>query len=104
MRARTSWSRRSSRRRLQAEDILHNIRSGVVTVDVQGELLYANPMAEHLLGIDLVGHFGEPMLDMIGARRPELADRGASRRGVEDPNDARRGHRLDRAETLSRSA
>jgi two-component system sensor histidine kinase PilS (NtrC family) len=61
------------RRRLQAEDILRNIRSGVVTVDSKGNLLYANPMAEQLLGIDLVMHFGEPMLEMIATAAPELA-------------------------------
>ncbi|HTE43685.1 MAG TPA: ATP-binding protein [Gemmatimonadaceae bacterium] len=61
------------RRRLQAEDILHNIRSGVVTVDATGNLLYANPMAEHLLGMDLVNHFGERMLEVIARVAPELA-------------------------------
>ncbi|MDB4874731.1 MAG: hypothetical protein JWM41_1177 [Gemmatimonadetes bacterium] len=60
--------------RLQAEDILRNIRSGVVTVNVEGRLLYANPMAEHLLGIDLVDRIGEPILAAIGAAAPELAD------------------------------
>jgi PAS domain S-box-containing protein len=61
-------------RRLQAEDILRNIRSGVVTVDVGGRLLYANPTAEHLLGIDLVDRIGEPILDAIRSVAPELAD------------------------------
>lgn len=59
---------------MQAEDILRNIRSGVVTVDVEGRLLYANPMAEHLLGVDLVEHLGEPVIDVIGSAAPELAD------------------------------
>jgi two-component system sensor histidine kinase PilS (NtrC family) len=59
--------------RLHAEDILRNIRSGVVTVDVYGRLLYANPMAEHLLGVDLVDHTGEPILDRIAGVAPELA-------------------------------
>ncbi len=35
---------------LEASDILHNIGSGVVTVDGNGGLLYANPAAEGLLG------------------------------------------------------
>ena len=61
-------------RRMQAEDILHNIRSGVVTVDVHGNLLYANPMAEHLLGVDLVDRIGEPILAVIAGAAPELAD------------------------------
>jgi len=57
--------------RLHAEDILRNIRSGVVTVDVKGRLLYANPMAEHLLGVDLVDHTGEPILERIAGVAPE---------------------------------
>jgi signal transduction histidine kinase len=67
--------------RLQAEDILRNIRSGVVTVDVEGRLLYANPMAEHLLGIHLVDRMGEPVLEHIASVAPELAD--AVRRAAE---------------------
>jgi two-component system sensor histidine kinase PilS (NtrC family) len=59
--------------RLHAEDILRNIRSGVVTVDVNGRLLYANPMAEHLLGVDLIDHMGEPILERIAAVAPELS-------------------------------
>ncbi|HEX4682280.1 MAG TPA: ATP-binding protein [Gemmatimonadaceae bacterium] len=58
---------------LQAEDILRNIRSGVVTVDVEGRLLYANPMAEQLLGVDVIDHLGEPVMDIIGGVAPELA-------------------------------
>ncbi len=60
--------------RLQAEDILRNIRSGVVTVDADGRLLYANPMAEQLLGIDLLDRIGQPMLAAIAKVAPELAD------------------------------
>jgi len=60
--------------RLHAEDILRNIRSGVVTVDVNGRLLYANPMAEHVLGLDLIDHTGEPILDRIGSAAPNLAE------------------------------
>jgi two-component system, NtrC family, sensor histidine kinase PilS len=60
--------------RLQADDILRNIRSGVVTVDVEGRLLYANPMAEHLLGIHLVDRLGDPIIEHIRSVAPELAD------------------------------
>lgn len=59
---------------LRAEDILHNIRSGVVTVDAAGRLLYANPMAEHLLGIELMERFGQPVIDVIRGVAPELAE------------------------------
>ena len=67
--------------RHQAEDILKNIRSGVFTVDADGKLLYANPTAEHLLGIHLIAHTGEPVLDLIGGVAPDLAH--AVRRAVE---------------------
>ena len=59
--------------RHQAEDILRNIRSGVFTVDAAGKLIYANPTAEHLLGINLIAHTGEPVLDVIGGVAPDLA-------------------------------
>ena len=59
--------------RHQAEDILRNIRSGVFTVDADGKLLYANPTAEHLLGINLIAHTGEAVLDVIGGVAPDLA-------------------------------
>ncbi len=60
--------------RLQADDILRNIRSGVVTVDIDGRLLYANPTAEHLLGIHLVDRIGEPVIELISSVAPELAE------------------------------
>ena len=68
--------------RLQAADILFNIRSGVVTIDASGNLLYANPMAEHLLGVDLEELIGKPVLGEIRSIAPELAD--ALDRSVQD--------------------
>jgi two-component system, NtrC family, sensor histidine kinase PilS len=60
--------------RLEAADILHNIRSGIVTVDVGGRLLYANPAASALLGADLEAHVGRPFFDWLGPVAPVLAD------------------------------
>jgi len=60
--------------RLQASDILFNIRSGILTVDHDGRLLYANPMAEQLLGLELGGQVGRPVLDRIRHGAPELAE------------------------------
>ena len=60
--------------RLQAADILFNIRSGILTVDAGGRLLYANPMAEHLLGIELESHMGKPVLDELRVASSELAE------------------------------
>lgn len=59
--------------RLQAADILRNIRSGIVTIDAQGTLLYANPAAGALLGIDLESQVGRPILGVIEPVSPALA-------------------------------
>ena len=68
--------------RLQADDILRNIRSGVLTVDSEGRLLFANPMAEQLLGLDLADRIGHPVLDSIAAVAPEIAQ--SLRRSISD--------------------
>jgi two-component system sensor histidine kinase PilS (NtrC family) len=75
--------------RLQAEDILHNIRSGVITVDGSGRLLYANPIAASLLGIDIDERLGQPSLDAISAVAPELGE--ALRRAAEQKIRTTRG-------------
>jgi two-component system sensor histidine kinase PilS (NtrC family) len=59
--------------RLQASDILFNIRSGVITIDQGGHLLYANPMASHLLGIDFDQYRGRSVLTAIAGTAPDLA-------------------------------
>ena len=58
--------------RLQAADILFNIRSGIITVDAAGRLLYANPMAEQLLGLEAESYVGQPVLDALRPIAPEL--------------------------------
>jgi two-component system, NtrC family, sensor histidine kinase PilS len=58
---------------LEAADILRNIRSGIMTVDAHGRLLYANPAAEALLGLDLKPRVGRPVLDAIREVAPELS-------------------------------
>lgn len=59
--------------RLEADDILRNIQSGVLTVDSGGNLLYANPKAQGLLGVNLEPMLDRPVLDRIAAAAPELA-------------------------------
>lgn len=68
--------------RLQAADILFNIRSGIITVDTAGRLLYANPMAEQLLGMEFDPFLGKPVMNDLRAIAPELAD--AMERSVRD--------------------
>jgi two-component system, NtrC family, sensor histidine kinase PilS len=60
--------------RLQAADILENIRSGVLTIDGAGHLLFANPAAGVLLGVDLTRQIGVPILDDLGRITPGLAE------------------------------
>jgi len=60
--------------RLQASDILYNIRSGILTVDDEGRLLYANPMAQQLLGMELEGQVGRPVLERMRHGAPELVE------------------------------
>ncbi len=59
--------------RLEADDILRNIQSGVLTVDSGGNLMYANPKAQALLGLELETMLDRPVLDRIAAAAPELA-------------------------------
>jgi two-component system, NtrC family, sensor histidine kinase PilS len=63
-----------ARFRLQAEDILENIRSGIISVDEEGKLRFANPAAAMLLDMDLDRALGRPVLSQLAARAPQLAD------------------------------
>lgn len=58
--------------RLEADDILLNIRSGVLTVDGFGRLAFINPTAERLLGIDGTAQVGLPVLDHLKSKSSEL--------------------------------
>jgi two-component system sensor histidine kinase PilS (NtrC family) len=59
--------------RLQATDILRNIRSGIITVDSGGALVYANPAAIALLGISLQDRVGSHVLSTLANVSPTLA-------------------------------
>jgi two-component system, NtrC family, sensor histidine kinase PilS len=76
--------------RLEADEILRNIRSGVLTVDGQGQLAFLNLAAEHLLGITAADRVGRPILDELQQRSPELW--AAVTAGI------RKGRRVSRAE------
>jgi two-component system sensor histidine kinase PilS (NtrC family) len=58
--------------RLEADEILRHIRSGVMTVDDAGRLAFINPMAERLLQVDGERVTGLPVLDQLKLRSPEL--------------------------------
>lgn len=63
-----------TRVRLREKDILANIKSGIVTVDGVGTLLFANPSASELLGIDLEALIGSPIVSVVRVVSPVLAD------------------------------
>jgi two-component system, NtrC family, sensor histidine kinase PilS len=58
--------------RLEAGDILRNIRSGVLTVDGFGRLAFINPTAERLLDLKGDSLISLPVLDQLKARSSEL--------------------------------
>jgi two-component system sensor histidine kinase PilS (NtrC family) len=58
--------------RLEADEILRNIRSGVLTVDGRGNLAFINPTAEQLLDLSAASHLGRPVLAQLERRAPEL--------------------------------
>ena len=58
---------------LEAADILRTIRSGIITVDADGSLQYANPAASDLLGMNLRLVVGKPILETLREVAPQLA-------------------------------
>ena len=58
--------------RLEADDILRNIRSGVLTVDGLGRLAFINPTARRLLDLEGQDLIGLPVLDQLKSRSSEL--------------------------------
>jgi two-component system sensor histidine kinase PilS (NtrC family) len=58
---------------LRSDDVLENIRSGIVSITEAGELLFANTMASQLLGLDLAPLKGSPVLATIERVAPGLA-------------------------------
>ena len=60
--------------RLREKDILANIKSGIISVDDAGGLVFANPAAAELLGLDLDALLARPVVQDIRAVAPELGD------------------------------
>jgi two-component system sensor histidine kinase PilS (NtrC family) len=82
--------------RLEADEILRNIRSGVITVDGRGRLAFLNLAAEHLLGLKSSEHIGAPVLDELEGRSPVLHQ--AILTGIQ------KARRVSRAEGTARRA
>lgn len=60
--------------RLREKDILANIRSGIITVDDAGGLLFANPIASEIVGFDLEPQIGRPVLGAVRETAAVLAE------------------------------
>jgi two-component system, NtrC family, sensor histidine kinase PilS len=58
--------------KLQAEDVLKNIRSGIITIDVQGRILFANSMAGKLIGFDDEQVRGANIKEVVTPHAPAL--------------------------------
>lgn len=83
--------------RLEADEILATIQSGVLSVDGEGHLGFANPRARRLLGATKDTFIpGQPVMETLRARSRELHD--AIQRGITD------GVRVARGEAVVRRA
>jgi two-component system sensor histidine kinase PilS (NtrC family) len=60
------------RLKLEASDILGNLQSGVLTVDGEGLLVYANAAARGLLGLGWEDVVGRPLAELLSDRSPAL--------------------------------
>lgn len=58
--------------RLDTGDILANLSTGVLTVDAQGRMAYANPAAQALLGLSTSEWMGRPVVDEVERRAPGM--------------------------------
>lgn len=69
--------------RLEAADILRHIGAGVLTVDGDGALVYANPTAEAMLELRLSEQRDRPVLERVDRVAPALGEamRGTARDG-----------------------
>ncbi|MEQ9401787.1 MAG: ATP-binding protein [Longimicrobiales bacterium] len=74
--------------RLDTGDILANLATGVLTVDGDGRLMYANPAAETLLGLTPDGWMGRPVMQEVERVAPGMGALLA--RSIEDGNPVER--------------
>jgi two-component system, NtrC family, sensor histidine kinase PilS len=83
---------------LEADDVLRNIRTGVITVDADGRLLYANPASEEILGFKARDWLGRAVMPEVARLAPEFwaAVTSTARRGVRLMRVEATVHRPDR--------
>ena len=83
---------------LEADDVLRNLRTGVITVDADGRLLYANPASEEILGFKGRDWLGRVVMPEFARLAPEFwaAVTSTARRGVRLMRVEATVHRPDR--------
>lgn len=88
--------------RLEADDVLRNIRTGVLSVDADGRLLYSNPAAEEILGFRAAEWMGRPLGPELARRSPEFwaAVTATARRGIRAMRVEATVYRSDRTFTI----
>ncbi|MGB2698269.1 MAG: PAS domain S-box protein [Candidatus Zixiibacteriota bacterium] len=61
--------------RMETHDILHHMRSGLLTIDNSGRIIYFNKTAEDILGYRGDDVKGRKFMDVFRERMPEFAER-----------------------------
>jgi len=64
-----------NRMRMETHDILQHMRSGLLTIDNSGKIIYFNRTAEDILGYKGDDIKGQKFLDIFKERMPEFADK-----------------------------
>src|SRR5258706_2374001 len=62
---------------LEADDVLRNIRTGVITVDADGHLLYANPASEEILGVKAREWLARAVIAALSLLAPDISGAAA---------------------------
>ncbi|MCX6831300.1 MAG: ATP-binding protein [candidate division Zixibacteria bacterium] len=79
-------SEKLERVQLDTDDILHNLHSGLITVDNRGRIVYFNRAAEAILGISQKEVKGQSFLEVFNQRMPEFCERVLSVLKLAKPN------------------
>ena len=79
-------SEKLERVQLDTDDILHNLHSGLITVDNRGRIVYFNRAAEAILGISQKEVRGQSFLEVFNQRMPDFCERVLSVLKLAKPN------------------
>lgn len=79
-------SERLEQVQLDTDDILHNLHSGLITVDNHGRIVYFNRAAEAILGISQAEVKGRSFLEVFNRRTPDFCERVLSVLKLAKPN------------------